>query len=293
VSASYYSSNKDVLPSVAWRQRIRRLHFWLGAVALFYIVFISMSGCAVVFEQELYRFLSPDPPFTLTSGVPPDKVALKSLVAAQYPQDVILGMWDRRLSAGMAVELWLKRTDGMERRLVHPETGEDLGDASPPALRLLEALRRLHVSMMAGKYGRAINVGGALILLALSVTGFVARRSQVLSRPSPTVHGYHGLAGRWMCIFGTIWGVTGACLAVPAAFTHLLGAGGESVLEWLYLAHTGAIGGVVTRTLWVLFALCLSFLAATGFKMLCDRGVRATIPRRQIGSDGACGVSPR
>jgi uncharacterized iron-regulated membrane protein len=254
-------------------------------------VFISVSGCASVFEQELYRFLSPDPPFTLASGVAPDKIALKSLVAIQYPQDVILGIWDRRLSAGMAAEVWLKRIDGMERRLVHPETGQDLGDASSPALRLLEALRRLHVSMVAGKYGRAINVGGALILLALSLTGFVARRGRALSRPSTTIPGYHGFAGRWMCIFGAVWGITGAFLAVPAAFTHLLGGAAEPALEWLYLAHTGAIGGVMTRIVWALCALCLSFLAVTGFKLLYDRAVGATAPRRQIDSDGAYGVS--
>ncbi|HEY7299380.1 MAG TPA: PepSY-associated TM helix domain-containing protein [Xanthobacteraceae bacterium] len=286
MSASYYSSNNGALPSMLLRRWIRRLHFWLGAVALVYIVFISLSGCAIIFEQELYRFLSPDPPFALTSGAPADKGALMSIVAAQHPRDAIVGIWDRRLSAGMAAEIWLKRASGIERRLVHPETGQDLGNASPPALRLIEALRRLHVSMMAGTYGRAINLGGALILLAVSVTGFAARRSQARSRPSPTISGYHGLAGRWMCIFAAVWGVTGACLAIPAAFTHLLGSAGEPVLEWLYLAHTGAIGGAATRTLWAVCALCLCFLAVTGFKMLCNRAVRATLRRRPIGSGG-------
>ena len=44
------------------RRSLRRLHFALGAVAMLYILFVSVSGCAIVFEQELYRLLLPDPP---------------------------------------------------------------------------------------------------------------------------------------------------------------------------------------------------------------------------------------
>jgi uncharacterized iron-regulated membrane protein len=286
VSELYNSSNEDTLP-IALRRRVRRLHFWLGSVALLYIMFVSMSGCAIIFEHELYHLLSPDPPFTLAGGVLPDKGALKFIVAPQYPRDAIIGIWDRRLSAGMAAEIWLKRTNGIERRIVHPETGQDLGEVSPPVLRLLETMRRLHISMMGGTYGRAINVGGALILLTLSVTGFAARRRQPLSRPSPTIAGCHRFAGRWMCIFAAVWAITGACLAIPAGFTHLLGSAAEPVLEWLYLVHTGAIGGIVTRSVWAACALCLSFLAVTGFKMLCNRARRTTVRPRPIGSGAA------
>src|SRR6516165_6500422 len=98
VSELYNSSNEDTLP-IALRRRVRRLHFWLGSVALLYIMFVSMSGCAIIFEHELYHLLSPDPPFTLAGGVLPDKGALKFIVAPQYPRDAIIGIWDRRLSA--------------------------------------------------------------------------------------------------------------------------------------------------------------------------------------------------
>jgi uncharacterized iron-regulated membrane protein len=36
-----------------------RLHLWLGTMAVAYILFVSLSGCIILFQHELYRFFPP------------------------------------------------------------------------------------------------------------------------------------------------------------------------------------------------------------------------------------------
>jgi uncharacterized iron-regulated membrane protein len=135
---------------VGQRSSWRRAHFWLGMVAGLYVVFISATGSAIVFEHELYRFFSPDPPLSPEPRGRLDDGALKAAVASHHPSSMVIGLWDRRLTAGMAAEAWLDGSSGIVRRLVHPATGKDLGDAQPLALRMLAFLRRAHVTALAG-----------------------------------------------------------------------------------------------------------------------------------------------
>jgi uncharacterized iron-regulated membrane protein len=160
---------------VGLRPSIRRLHFCLGAVAMLYIIFVSASGCAIVFEHELYRFFLPHPPIVASGDGPLDIDTLKSVVATRYPQKVVAGIWERRLSAGLVAEVWLEGSTGTTRRLVHPQTGEDLGDAQPFSLRALEFLRGAHVSALAGNSGRFVNAMGAVALIVLSMSGIAMR----------------------------------------------------------------------------------------------------------------------
>jgi uncharacterized iron-regulated membrane protein len=269
--------------SFAWRRSVRRLHFWLGAVAMLYIMFVSLSGCAIVFESELYRALSPDPPIAVPGEHRLDAGALKSILAARYPGETVVGIWDRRLSAGMVAEVWLEGANGARRRLIQPWTGEDLGDAQPLGLRVLEFMRRAHVAVLAGTSGRVVNAAGALALIVLSCSGVALRqrrpiraeRNSGVARPKAGPTGralaYHRAAGLWACLFGVMWGLTGACFAVPPALTALFGTAHESVFEWLYMLHTGTAGGGATRVVWMVSALSLPLLAITGMMMSWQR----------------------
>lgn len=262
-----------------WRRPVRSLHFWLGAVAMLYVMFVSLSGCAIVFEHELYRILLPDPPIAAVQNSLPDWDALRAIISTRYPQDMVVGIWERRLSAGIVAEVWLDGPNGARRRLVHPRTGEDLGEAQPFGLRALESLRRAHVAVLAGNSGRLVNAAGALSLILLSLSGLAMRRRRTPrpdADPRPGRAGadtrrralaYHSAAGAWACLFGAMWGLTGACFAFPATLAALFGPAHEAVLEWLYLLHTGAAGGALTRALWTVSALSLPFLAITGMMM--------------------------
>jgi uncharacterized iron-regulated membrane protein len=203
-------------------------------------VFVGVTGSAIVFEQGLYRFLLPDPPLSATTGASLDDGALKSAIAFQFPNSIVIGLWDRRLTDGMAVEVWLDGSNGTVRRLIHPITGEDLGDAQPFALRLLAFLRRMHITAVAGSSGQIINATGALTLIALSISGLAARRHpSASSRRKKNALTFHRIIGTVGSFFGILWGVTGACLVFPAAFVGALGAANEPLFEWIYVLHTG------------------------------------------------------
>jgi uncharacterized iron-regulated membrane protein len=265
---------------VGQRWSWRRAHFWLGMTAAFYVVFVSVTGSAIIFEHELYRFLLPDPPLSPATGARLDNRALRSAIAFQYPSSIVIGLWDRRLTAGMAAEVWLDGSSGMIRRLIHPATGEDLGNAQPFALRALAFLRRAHVSALAGMPGEIINATGGLALIALSISGLAARRrASVSSGPKRNALSYHRIIGTVGSFFGILWGVTGAYLALPTAFVSVFGAAREPVFEWVYLLHTGSAAGLTTRMLWAGAGASLAFAAVTG-AMLWWRRVRINATKR-------------
>jgi uncharacterized iron-regulated membrane protein len=200
---------------------------------MLYIVFVSVTGSAIVFEHELYGFFLPDPRISLVGTKGLDTEALRTAVTNQYPNNVVIGIWQRRISAGMVAEVWLDGPNGASRHLFHPDTGEDLGDAQPSALRLLAFLRRSHVMALAGKTGQIINATGALTLCVVSISGLLARRRRLSLALNMNAGVYHSAVGGWASIFGTMWGITGACFAFSPALASLLGPADEPASEWL------------------------------------------------------------
>ena len=196
--------------------------------------------------------------------------ALKSLIAARYPQSTVVGLWDRRLSSGTVTEVWLNGAEGITRRLVHPQTGEDLGAAQPPLLRTLEFMHRAHVAVLSGTAGRLVNAAGALVLMVLSISGIAVRRIRFQGRAAwqmkRRAHSWHRAAGVSVGVLGVIWGVTGACFAFPSAVAGVFDAE-EPAWHWLYALHTGTAGGTLTRIVWTLSALGLASVAITGALM--------------------------
>ena len=262
------------------RKTIFRLHLWLGAGATAYILFISVSGCAIVFEHELYRFFSPDPQVTLRDG---SQLSIDELMRAAkltYPRDQVVGVWERRLSTMSVAEIWLEEEGVIRRRLFHPYTGADLGNARPFSLHALAILRKAHTELMAGSTGRLIHGIGAIVLTMLSLSGAVVWWSGIKSRrrhffaradveSQRRVSQLHRATGPWICMFGIMWGVTGACFIFPSLLQAAQGSSaiGEATLQSLYMLHSGSAGGWLTRTIWAMSGLGTSFLAITGMMM--------------------------
>jgi uncharacterized iron-regulated membrane protein len=218
--------------------------------------------------------LLPDPPLSPVPGARLDDRALKSAIAFHYPSSLVVGLWDRRLTAGTVAEVWLDGSNGTIRRLIHPTTGEDLGDAQPFALRLLAFLRHAHVTALNGGAGKIINAMGAFSLIALSISGLAAkRRASVPSGRNKNALTYHRIVGTLGSFFGILWGATGLYLVFPSAFANVLGAANEPVFEWAYLLHAGSVAGLTTRIVWVVAGLGVAFAAVTG-AMLWWRRVR-------------------
>jgi uncharacterized iron-regulated membrane protein len=241
-----------------------------------YIFFVSLSGCIVLFEHELYRFFSPDPELGPTDHQRLSVAELVQAARSRYPHDHVVGVWDRKVSAGVIAELWLEGEGGLRRRLFHPHSGEDLGEARPFSLQALGFLRDAHTNLLGGRLGRIANGIGSLAMVLLSFSGGLLwfgnlKRSRIPSnRPAvdlkESARKFHRRAGVWVIVFAAVWGITGTCFAFPWLVHTALGAGstGEAVFEGLYVVHSGSVGGLLTKTIWAASGVLTSLLAVTG-----------------------------
>jgi uncharacterized iron-regulated membrane protein len=272
------------------RKSTFQLHLWLGAIAMAYILFVSVSGCAIVFERELFRFFSPDPQVT-SQGSP--RLTTEELVRAarlKYPHDLVVSVWDKRLSTDVAAEIWLEGQEGVRRRLFHPYSGADMGDAQPVSLRTLALLRNAHVDLLTGSTGRAVHGSGAIALIVLSLSGAGIwwagknRRRRQGSNSKWRTWKFHSTAGVWTFVFAMIWGTTGVCFAFPSILQAMSGSStvGEQAFRWLYIIHSGAAGGWSTRMIWVVSGLATTFLAITGMMMWWKRVSKSGQPSASL-----------
>lgn len=259
---------------VFWRvsRSLCRLHLWIGTAAIAYILFVSLSGGIVLFEQELYRFLSPDPALASSDRQRLSVNELMQAASLKYPSDRVVGVWDRKVSAGLIAELWLEGGGELRRRLFDPYSGADLGNAQPFGLRVLAFLRDAHTNLLAGRRGRTVNGIGSLAMVLLSLSGAsmwlmgLTRPRPDLDRPAaaltPRALRLHRRAGVWMICFAAVWGGTGACFAFPS-FVHKIVAS-EAAFDALYAIHSGAAGGWLTKVIWAASSLLTVLLALTG-----------------------------
>ena len=259
------------------RRSLFRLHLGVGAAVVVYICFVSLSGCIVLFEHELYRLFSPDP--ELTSSDHQQRLNAAELMQAalwQYPHDRVVGVWDRKVSADVIAELWLEGDGGLRQRLFNPYSGADLGNAQPFSLQVVGFVRDAHMNLSGGHLGRVINGIGSLAMVLLSLSAaflWLGNRkpSPVLSeRPAVDLavraRKFHRRTGIWMIMFAAAWGATGACFAFPSFVHSIVGPsfGGQAIFEGLYAIHSGSAGGWLTRTLWAASGVLTCLLAVTG-----------------------------
>jgi uncharacterized iron-regulated membrane protein len=168
-------------------------------------------------------------------------------------------------------------------------------DGVPVAIRLMEWLVDLHDNLLAGSTGRTINGIGAMLVMAVVLSGAVLwwpgrgrwRRSLVVPRPTRTrrfAWHLHSALGFWgfVLLFG--WAVTGVYFAFPEPFEGLMNAldrdpttferPGEAALLALIRWHFGRFGGLGVRTLWVVLGLLPAALFVTGFIVWWRRSAR-------------------
>ena len=256
-----------------WRS-LFRLHLWLGTAIVAYIFVVSLSGCIVLFEHELYRFFSPDPEVASLGRQRLSVAELVQAALAQYPHDRVVGVWDRKVSDDVIAELWLEGEGGLQQRLFHPYSGEDVGNARPFSLQALGFVRDAHMNLLSGRLGRVVNGIGSVAIVLLSLSGAIlwfGKRSRFpYGRPTVDLEErarkFHRRAGVWMIIFAAAWGGTGTFFAFPWLVQSLVGTGstGQAIFEGLYVVHSGAAGGWPTKAIWATSGVLTSLLALTG-----------------------------
>jgi uncharacterized iron-regulated membrane protein len=282
VEKAYYGicgSRDSNRPGPLFRRVCRslcRLHVWLGTAVVAYIVLVSLSGCIVLFEHEFYRFFSPDPELASLGRQRLSVAELMQAALLQYPHDRVVGVWDRKVSADVIAELWLEGEGGLRRRLFHPYSGEDLGNARPFSLQALSFVRDAHMNLLAGRLGRVANGIGSLAMMLLSLTGAFlwlghprrshSRSNRVALDLIQRTRKFHRRAGVWMIIFTAVWGATGVCFVFPWLVHTVaeVGSAGEAIFEALYAIHSGSAGGWFTKSIWAVSGLLTCLLAVTG-----------------------------
>lgn len=150
------------------RRALLTLHQWVGLAAGLFLIVISVSGSALVFENEIDRALNPSLSFVTPGTQPLPLETLVARVQAAYPKDQIGGL---RIADApdQAYELSLR---SRQAAMVDPCTGNILGlrDREKSFARWVHLL---HTRFVAGDVGEKMVGGFSVAMLGLAITGLV------------------------------------------------------------------------------------------------------------------------
>jgi uncharacterized iron-regulated membrane protein len=193
------------------RRSLLALHQWVGLAAGLFLVVISVSGSALVFENEIDRALNPSASF-VTPGT--RRLPIETLIArvlATYPKDQVNGV---RIAdkADQAYEFSLR---SRQSAAVNPYTGDVLG-LRDHEKSLARWLHLLHTRLVAGEIGEKMVGGFSVAMLGLAITGLVLwwpRRILVIGSTSSwkrtnfDLHNVLGFYSSLVMLFITLSGV--------------------------------------------------------------------------------------
>ena len=285
-------------PQQIWlRRALFQIHMWLGIGAGLYILLISATGSAVVFRDEMSRWLQP----TKYVVVGPRRLTDEELRASA--QKAMPKLTVRQIlpasKPNVAVEVWMTRGRLRVQRLFDPYTGADLGDVVPMENARVRWLVELHDNLLGGHTGRTINGVGALLLLGLCLSGIVIWwpgtanwwRGLVVRRHVGWKRfnwDLHSMMGFWTMLLLLMWAVSAAYLVWPDPFGAVVDyfepfpegsfepRMGDDALAWLARIHFGRFAGVGTKSLYVVLGLAPAALFVTGVVMWWNRVVRTS-----------------
>jgi uncharacterized iron-regulated membrane protein len=315
-------------PQKIWlRRALFQLHLWSGIAVGLYILMISVTGSVLVYSNELFRAVTPEPIISKGSGPRLTDDQLKEAARRSYPGYRVVKIV-RPLNLDQAVDISLRQGNEIKKRLFDPRSGSDLGDAVPTGIWLVSTLLDLHDNLLAGPAGRKVNGIGAVAVLAVTITGLVIwwpgiktwRRSLALHRGVGwkrwTWH-LHSMIGFWSLGFMLVFGASGVYLGAPEQFQDLAdriepataaNAGVrivDRILYWLAYLHFGRINGIgipchgpglcdqATKATWAVFGLAPAAMFVTGAIMWWNRVLRPRLARaRQAARSDAVTSAP-
>jgi uncharacterized iron-regulated membrane protein len=208
------------------RRALFQVHLWIGVITGLYIFVTCLTGAALVFRIDLQRAMHPD---LFTPGVPgpqAEPADVMESVRNAYPGDRVSGV-DAPTAVRPTYLAYSSRDNRFRTLLLDPVTATMLGELDDRSF--VRTLQNLHFDLLAGRTGRMVNGAGALLLLAMCLTGAVIwwpgrmnwKRSLTVdfSRQWKRVNwDLHSAVGFWTVLFTAMWAVTGVDFAFPAAF---------------------------------------------------------------------------
>ena len=292
-------------PQTVWlRKALFQVHLWTGIGLGLYVLFMSVTGSALVFRRELTRSLAREPRVAAGPGARMSEDELRQAAARAYPGYGVTRV-SLRKNPDQAAEVWLEGRSSKLLRLFNPYTGADLGDSIRRSFRFVLWLVDLHDNLLLANTGRALNAAGGIFTMLLILTGAIiwwpgseTWRRSVSFRWKANPKGFnwtlHSALGFWTLAFLLMWAVSGIYLSIPSAFNSAvdylepLNASsrslrfGDQVLYWLAQAHFGRFAGVWVKIIWTIFGLAQAVLFVTGLLMWWKRVVIPSMARNEI-----------
>jgi uncharacterized iron-regulated membrane protein len=214
-------------PQSVWTRRaLFQVHLWLGVITGLYIFVVCLTGAALVFRIDMQRALHPDLFTPSADGPLVDPMTVMDSVKAAYPGDRVSGV-DAPTTARPTYLAYSSGGDRFRTLLLDPVTGKMLGELADTTF--VRTVQDLHFDLLAGRTGRVVNGIGALVLVAMCLTGIViwwpgrAHWKRGLGvdfgRQWKRVNWeLHSAVGFWTMAFVFMWALTGVYFAFPAAF---------------------------------------------------------------------------
>ena len=281
------------------RRALFQVHLWTGIAIGLYIVFISVTGSAVVFRRDLLYAKLGNVPAADAKGTRLTDAQLREAVLRRYPGGEITKLVISRRKATPAEVTLTRGSDKIEERF-NQYTGADMGEMHPASVAVMEWLVDLHDNLLRGETGRQLNaIGGALTCL-LCLTGvdhLVARATRLGIRAfyfnpkqgwKRVNFDLHAALGFWGLAILFLWGFTAIYFAFPEPFnaavdylepTQIAGATrkGDAFLAWMVAMHFGRYGGLGVRITYVVIGLLPAVMFVTGAIMWWNRVLRRWI----------------
>ncbi len=226
------------------RRALFQVHLWTGIAVGLYMVFISITGSAVVFRRDLMNY------------------KLGNVPAKDAPAVTKVAVSRRRLSPNEVT--LIKEGDVLEQRF-NPYTGADMGVAHPQSVAVMEWFVDLHDNLLTGETGRKVNAAGGALLCLLCITGIVIwwKASGAWYRGffvnplhnwSRVNFDLHAALGFWSLLILFMWGLTGIYFAFPDPFIATVDylqpaanyegtRSGDAFIAWMVRMHFGRYGG--------------------------------------------------
>lgn len=211
--------------NIWWRRVVFQIHLWAGVILGLYVVAISVSGSALVFEREMMN----DAPALGPAPAGAKRWSYHSLVEAGRKTDkrYELQSIDMRSRERRLVTATFK--DGDERRVLYFDsyTGQVVNNTSLERNHgILVFLEQLHNELLGGRRGAIANGVGGFLLALMCGTGMVLwwpgkrvwkRALTVKWRANWRRINFdlHSAVGFWTLIVVTMWAITGAYFIFP------------------------------------------------------------------------------
>jgi uncharacterized iron-regulated membrane protein len=265
-----------------WRRFVVQLHLWIGLALGLYLVVLSVSGSLSVLRPDVHRWFVPRTVAVEGTRLAGD--ALEDAVRRVYPGYEVTNVFERR-RPDTPVMVTLQRNGETVERLFDPYAARDLGLTYPPITEAIEWVVDLHDNLLAGTTGRTVNGVGALLFLALTITGAVVwwpgvgrvGHSMVPGKPAKSARfarRLHNALGIWMLALIFVWAITAVYFSFPDPFEWTIDyfdgdltddrRPGDWLMRALVNIHFGRSWGMTVKYIWVVLGLVPAVLFITG-----------------------------